>query len=342
MANEPIIGGAKVRITVDNAQLDAALAASQARVQEFSDAAQASADGGIKGLGQAIERKTEGLRKLQGAVTSAVGAVTGFVSVIGSLIGALTLLGKALNDRFEETMRVNRAVGEVSVKFQELQHEAQRAIAGTTPTGLAAQYEEITKKIDDLDRAFSQAGISQSELVNVIRPQLAEYERALVAIAKQQDETAKAAKRAEDAEKRLAAARSERAESEAKVITEREKQERRISDLRRQLRQAESEEERQLIQEAIEFEAEARRKAMMDTITDFWRRWQEEQDKANRAQEDAIRRQNEARIRALNEELRLRERMRFGDSNQSFINAGIAGRPSILPRQGGVFEGRVD
>src|SRR5690606_10045274 len=174
MANEPIIGGAKVRITVDNAQLDAALAASQARVQEFSDAAQASADGGIKGLGQAIERKTEGLRKQQGAVTSAVRAVTAIVTVIGSLIGALTLLGKALNDRFEETLKVNKAVSDVSFKFQELQNNAERALAGTTPTGLAAEYEKITAHVLELDRAFSEAGVSQVELVTVLRPQLAE------------------------------------------------------------------------------------------------------------------------------------------------------------------------
>lgn len=344
MANDTVIGSAKVRITAETAEFDAAVSRSKVEITQFSDAATATAENGLGSLGKAIEARTVGVRKLQGAVSSAVGAVTGFVSVIGSLIGALTLLGKALNERFEETMRINNAVSEASVKFNELQHSAKRALEGTTPTGLAAEYERIEEHVRELDVAFSQAGISQVKLINEVRPELAKYKQDLIDIARQTERLAE-----------MEAARNELRQSLVKNLGDEERMEfeaaQRISDLRRQLAETESEVAKKLLDEAIAHEKRAReaaraefaeqeRQARNKAIEEDEAKWWESYTRRRNAELRLIREKHEAQMRALEEEERRRERMRFGNSNQSFVNAGITG-PRTLPRQGGVFESGV-
>lgn len=345
MANEPIIGGAKVRITADTTGLKAGIDESR---------------GAIDKAAGSTERLQSLLSKLFVPAAMAT-AVAGLLNRFIQINREVEQVGENMDAVSDKAVSMTRQLGlagrEMSERAQRVAEAQAKAIAQQQEINRLAQ-EELEKR-DSIWGAVSRVLVSGESRADIEKRALEQQERISAQLAEQVRlidlQVERETQAANEAERR------KKAKEEEALLNERLKeQQQAITDLA--LRQAETEEERIRIRADAEARAIEERikqlgaeggplastiqsilRGTIDAVTkDMERQLAEVEKRQHQERLNNIRRENEERIKGLREEMEMRERMRFGDSNQSFINAGIAGRPSILPRQGGVFEGRVD
>ena len=110
----------------------------------------AEMSGGFKRVGDRIEKSTEGIRKLQGAISATVGVVTGLVGSFTVLVA----LAKSYSERWQEA---RKAKVEASILTSRMREEMDLQLAALK----GATEEELLRKRVALDLANTQDRIAQ-------------------------------------------------------------------------------------------------------------------------------------------------------------------------------------
>jgi len=121
-----------------------------------AETSSARTQGSLGKLGDEVERRTEGFRKFSGAVSGAIGMVTGLVGVGTLLIGVLAGIGRAMLEKAKKIGEANRA-------YADMRDEINGLMRMDAPNVFA----DITAEVDALADAVTASNVSseqQSEL----------------------------------------------------------------------------------------------------------------------------------------------------------------------------------
>jgi hypothetical protein len=167
------IGEAYIEITADTAKAQQGLKDTERATKEMADKGEKS----LKGYGDAIDKNTEGVRKLTGAVGSVVGVYTQMLGVVGLVVtsvGGLVAALKRLSDTSEEVVAKTNALNEALFGI-----EAQRNISKMNT--YERERNEIFRKYGELvDQTaglpYEDAQVYRRELERLLDIELAELE----------------------------------------------------------------------------------------------------------------------------------------------------------------------
>ncbi len=122
MAGSNHLGDAVVRIVGDTAPLDASLSEARGQVEAETAAmgedAEKNVGGGFEKAGEKIAESTKGVRKLQSAISSTVGIVTGLVGSLAAVLGVLRLIEKATDNLRGQGERIGGLLPEIAARLK--------------------------------------------------------------------------------------------------------------------------------------------------------------------------------------------------------------------------------
>ena len=114
MADE--IGRAKIVIEADTEGIKGSISDAKSEVEDLGDAGEVAGEkvgGGFLNAGEQIDKSTEGIRKFQGAISGAIGAVTGLVAIGTTLVGVLVAIASKSKKAKEESFALAAAYHDI-------------------------------------------------------------------------------------------------------------------------------------------------------------------------------------------------------------------------------------